>query len=279
LPGKKFVFVDEEEAVLLPIWREAFTGLDWIRLRASLAYYGIGVPRGHGEPVITVPGFLGSDLYLLELNLWLRRIGYRALRSRIGRNSECPDILVERLLATIEDACEDAGEPVCLIGHSLGGMLARSAAMIAPDRVRAVITLGSPFRGVRSHPSVLRTGRYVRERIHARGDEARPEHKPLREACYSGACNCGFVESLRAGLPDSVHQTAIYTKLDGIVDWSVCITGNPEIDIEVKGTHCGLAWNPQVYKIMAQRLAAACAHPSAAPTTEPSADLRGVSFI
>jgi triacylglycerol esterase/lipase EstA (alpha/beta hydrolase family) len=162
--------------------------------------------------------------------------------------------LVDRLLETVKIANDETGEPVRLIGHSLGGMLARAAAMVAPDRISAVITLGSPFRGVRSHPTVLRTGQYVRERIRARGNGSRPKHKPMREACFSGACNCGFVESLRAKLPPTVRQSAVYTKSDGIVDWSVCITGDPNVDVEVTGTHCGLAWNPQVYKIIAQRL-------------------------
>jgi len=277
--GKKFVFVEEEEAVLLPIWREVFTGLDWARLRANPVYYGFGIPKGQGEPVITVPGFLGSDSYLFELNLWLKRIGYRSYRSGIGRNSECPDILVDRLIATIEDAYAETGEKVRLIGHSLGGMLSRSAAMLASDKVKSVITLGSPFRGVRSHPTVIQTSRFVRQRILARR-ESRPENKPLREACFSGSCNCGFVESLRAGLPASIHQTAIYTKTDGIVDWSVCITGDPAIDIEVKGTHCGLAWNAEVYKLLAERLDEAADHVADTAQDEVSeADFLGVSFI
>ena len=282
MSGKKFVFVEEEEAVFLPIWREVFTGLDWARLRASLVYYGIGVTRGHGEAAITVPGFLGSDAYLLELNLWLKRIGYRSYRSGIGRNSECPDLLVDKLVETIERAYSETGEKVRLIGHSLGGMLSRSAAMLASDKVRSVITLGSPFRGVRSHPTVLQTGRFVRQRIRARRD-SRPENKPLREACFSGSCNCGFVESLRAGLPSSIHQTAIYTKTDGIVDWSVCITGDPSIDIEVKGTHCGLAWNPEVYRLVAERLADAAEETVEADVAQPepaaAVDLRSASAI
>ncbi len=278
MSGKQFVFVEEEEAVFLPIWREVLTGVDWALLRTNPVYYGLGVPKGQGEAVITVPGFLGSDRYLVEMNRWLKRIGYRPYRSGIGRNSECPDILVDRLIATIEDAYAETGGPVRLVGHSLGGMLSRAAAMMASDKVSAVITLGSPFRGVRSHPTVLQTGRFVRARIRARS-ESRPDHKPLRESCFSGSCNCGFVESLRAGLPASVHQTAIYTKTDGIVDWSVCITGDPEIDIEVKGTHCGLAWNAQVYKLIAERLDEAADHVAADAELVPEADLRGVSFI
>jgi hypothetical protein len=52
-------------------------------------------------------------------------------------------------------------------------------------------------------------------------------------------------------------ETAIYTKTDGIVDWHYCITGDPELDFEVPGTHIGLAFNPSVYDIIANRLAGA----------------------
>ena len=60
-----------------PIWLEALFPLDWIALHASPVYYGFGVPHGHAEPVVLVPGFLGDDRYLTEMHMWLRRIGYR----------------------------------------------------------------------------------------------------------------------------------------------------------------------------------------------------------
>jgi hypothetical protein len=52
-----------------------------------------------------------------------------------------------------------------------------------------------------------------------------------------------------------VAQTAIYTRSDGIVDWRYCVTGDPEIDCEVSGTHVGLVFNPAVYRILAGRFA------------------------
>lgn len=266
MAGKKFVFVDEEEPVLLPLWREVFTGVDWMRLRSSRVFYGFGVERGNKQAVITVPGFLGSDLYLLEMNQWLKRIGYKAYPSGIGRNMDCPDILADKLLQTVERANDETGEPVHLIGHSLGGMLSRAVTSFAPERIGSVITLGSPFRGLRSHPRVLKTGHYVRKAIEQRQHE-RPPHKPMKDSCFSGTCNCDFAEALREGLADSIPQTAVYTKTDGVVEWSVCITGDKEIDIEVKGTHCGLAFNADVYKIISQRLAKAT-QPVSRPVVE-----------
>ena len=79
--------------------------------------------------------------------------------------------------------------------------------------------------------------------------------------CYTGACTCSFLESLTEKLPKSVGQTAIYTKTDGIVDWHVCRTGNPDFDFEVSATHIGLVFNPIVYEVVARRLAGAESRP------------------
>jgi len=51
-----------------------------------------------------------------------------------------------------------------------------------------------------------------------------------------------------------VPHIAIYTKTDGIVDWRYCVNGD-ERDIEVPGTHVGLAFNPQVFRHIAHFLA------------------------
>jgi len=62
---------------------------------------------------------------------------------------------------------------------------------------------------------------------------------------------------LRRDVPESVIETAIYTRQDGVVDWRYCMTRNPEVDFEVPGTHIGMAFNPAAYSIVAERLAAA----------------------
>jgi pimeloyl-ACP methyl ester carboxylesterase len=232
----------------VPIWLEGLVGLEWLTLRAAPVYWGWGVPRGAGAPVIVVPGFLGSDIYLYELYWWLRRIGYRAHYSRIGRNAECLDVVRGRLIDTIDRVHAEAGRPVHLIGHSLGGMLARSAAAHHPARVASVVTLGSPFRGIRSHPLVLHASDRVRLRIQLRrGAEAPP-------GCFTGHCECAAVSGLRQGMPASVPDLAVYSRTDGIVDWRYCINDDPQANVEVSGTHIGLVFNPQVYRLLAQRL-------------------------
>ncbi|MEX2246069.1 MAG: alpha/beta hydrolase [Dehalococcoidia bacterium] len=236
-----------------PIWLEAFFPLDWIALHASPVYYGFGVPRGRGDPVVLVPGFLGSDRYMTEMHLWLRRIGYRPYFSGIGRNVDCPELLTQRLILTIEQAHKETGRPVTVIGHSLGGMLARSAGHRQPRLVKQVITMGSPFREVRAHPLVLSAANFVRSNILR-------ERNPRREvtaSCFTPQCTCSFVSSLKQNqtTKDDFLSHAIYSKVDGVVDWRSCIEEEESLNREVTATHIGMAFNPDVYRTVANLLA------------------------
>jgi pimeloyl-ACP methyl ester carboxylesterase len=238
------------EAVSLPIWLELLAGVEMLYLRVTPVYWGYGIPQGDGAAVVVVPGFLLSDLYLTEFRAWLGRIGYRPYSSGIGINAECPNLLIKRhLVDTVERAYQETGKKVHIIGHSLGGVLARAMASQMPDQVASVITLGAPFRGVSVHPMILRAVNMVRGQIHKRNAEL------VLPSCYTGACTCRFLESLVLNLPRSVRRTAVYTKTDGIVDWRVCRTGNKANDFEVASTHIGLVFNPIVYELVARRLA------------------------
>ena len=242
-------FDRETRESALPIWFESLVGVDWALLHLSPLYYGFGVPKGDGSATVVVPGFLGSDLYLYELYMWLGRIGYKSYLSNIGWNADCLNTLSEKLIETIEKAHNETGKKVHLIGHSLGGVLSRSAAIQKTDLIESVTTLASPFRGVRSHPRVIEMSRRIRARIFAKNDK---EDFPN---CYTGYCKCPAVNALQSFLPKNLRQTAIYTKTDGIVDWKNCVSRFSKNNFEVTGTHIGLVYNYQVYKLLAKRLA------------------------
>jgi pimeloyl-ACP methyl ester carboxylesterase len=231
-------------------WSETLVGIEVLLLKAAPVYYGLGTRKGDGSAVILIPGFLANDVYLIEMYAWLKRLGYRPYYSGIGWNAQCPNLLMRQHLdATMDRAQQETGKRIHLIGHSLGGIMARAAASQRPKEVASVITMGSPFRGTVVHPRVLQAAEMVRERILNRhGGSVLP-------SCYTARCTCNFLYSLRRDLPDSVFQTAIYTRTDGIVDWKYCVTGNPEFDFEVPGSHLGLAFNPTVYHLIAERLA------------------------
>ena len=124
------------------------------------------MPHGEGSAVVVIPGFLGTNIYVTHLHSWLRRIGYRSYLSGIGVNAECPNLLIRyRLAQTIEKARAETGDKVHLIGHSLGGMIARSVAAQMADDIASVTTLAAPFRGTVMHQSVLHAADEQRERI------------------------------------------------------------------------------------------------------------------
>jgi len=238
------------ESAPLPILNELLVGIEMVYLRLSPVYWGFGVPGGDGAAVVVIPAFLMNDVYLTEFRAWINRLGYKAYLSGIGVNADCPNLLIQyRLHATIEKAYKETGRKVHLVGHSLGGVIARAAAYQMPERVASVISMGAPFRGVTLHKLALQAAQMVRGQILERHGEG------VLPGCYTAACTCHFLESLTDKLPKSVFQTAIYTKSDGIVDWKVCRTGDPEVDFEVSATHIGMAFNPIVFDLVAHRLA------------------------
>ncbi len=234
----------------LPIEREFLAILDWIKLRLSPVYYGIGIPHGDGSAVILVPGFLGTDIYLTEMYMWLWRIGYRPYMSDIGRNAECLNILCNRLIRTIDKAFQETGGEVCLVGHSLGGTIALSAAISRSKQVAQVVTLASPFRSIVVNPLVGAVASAVKASILLRGNE-----NTVEPNCYTPTCDCSFTSRLREkDVPDSVDTVAIYSKVDGVVDWKSCIFEDSHLNREASSTHIGLAFNPDSYAVIAEEL-------------------------
>ena len=244
------ILTRDYQAANLPILSEVLFAAELVMLHAAPVYYGLGTPHGEGSGVVLIPAFLCPDYYLFPLHKWLGRIGYESFFSGINFNAECPNLLIKRCLNdTIEKALAKTGRRIHLIGHSLGGIIARSIAGQRPQDIASVITLGAPFRGTVAHSSILRAAETVRKRIlkeHGTG---------VLPACYTGHCACDFVDSLQRSVPPSVLETAVYTSDDGVVDWRYCRTENSESDFPVSGTHIGLAFNSSVYTIIANRLA------------------------
>ncbi|MEX2205360.1 MAG: alpha/beta hydrolase [Myxococcota bacterium] len=171
------------------------------------------LPRGSGQPVMVLPGFATTDASTLVLQGYLRLLGYSVRGWRMGLNTGRVGTLLPRVLRRVARTAELAGEPVRLVGWSLGGVLAREAARERPELVRRVITLGSPIADAR---------------LEAR--EATPIRVPI---------------------------TAIWSRADGIVPWQACVDRrSPDVEnLEVDATHIGLGFSPDVYRLIAERLA------------------------
>lgn len=236
------------DAASPPLPRESLWGLDWFALRTSPVYRGDVVPQGHGEPVVVIPGFLGSYGGLHVLTDWLTRIGYAVSDPGFERNIICPDTLLERLDHRIATEHAAHGRRVSLVGHSLGGSLARAAAVRAPEHVEKVITLGSPLREMRAQTLVAELARLL-------AALAPSPHLPHSGHDHGATCSCELADALAQPFPPGVRRTAIYSRRDGVVDWRASLDGDPCIDVEINSTHVGMVVSAAAYEAIARALA------------------------
>jgi pimeloyl-ACP methyl ester carboxylesterase len=194
------------------------------------------LPRGDGHPVIVIPGFGASDFSTAPMRRILDKLGYAAHGWGQGRNLGMRPQIKQALATLLDRLHAKHKAKVTLIGHSLGGVYAREMARAKPEHVRRVITLGSP---INVHPDANNLmGMW---RLINRG-------KPVKTDLE------GFSRRIT---PPPVPCTAIYTRSDGIVAYQCCMEDDaPNVEnVEVRGSHLGLAHNPRVVRLIAERLA------------------------
>ncbi len=194
-------------------------------------------PAGDGHPVIVLPGFFAGDGSTGVLRGFLRSRGYHVHGWGLGRNTGPTKRILNGLEARFRAVSERHGQKCSLVGWSLGGMFARELAREAPDAVRQVITLGTPFQ-------MARLDQLGAGRLYAAMSS---RHDPSAKT----------IEDLRQAPALKVPSTAIYSRSDGFAPWQDCQDGQGPLreSIEVIGSHGGLGHNPAVLAILADRLA------------------------
>lgn len=101
-------------------------------------------PRG-SSGVMVIPGFTTSDRIMYPLRTFLRRRGHRVWGWDLGINRGEVDRNLPRVIAQVERRVhENDGQPIALIGWSLGGVFAREVGRTRPDLVTRLITMASP---------------------------------------------------------------------------------------------------------------------------------------
>ncbi len=133
-----------------PRWRWAleFLALPKIQI-APLRAPVIVPPFGRGCPAIVIPGLLSNDRSTALLRSSLEAAGFVTEGWGQGLNTGARPDEIARLEAQLVDLAARSGQPVVLIGWSLGGLFARVLAQRHPEACRLVVTLGSPFSGDR----------------------------------------------------------------------------------------------------------------------------------
>lgn len=218
------------------------------RLLAHPTWRAVDPDEGRGLGVLLVPGFGFGDRSLQLARSWLRKRGYAPIGARIGLNVGCTTELVDRLERRLEAHAEATGGPVVLFGQSRGGGLARLLSVRRPELVRGLVMLASPVLDqLGAHPSVVRVARSL-ARLSAAGIPGL-----LDRDCFAGSCY--DTNSTAMAQPLEVPAIAVYSRNDLIAPWELC--ADPCADcIEVDSTHTGMGLDPEVYRLLAPRLAA-----------------------
>jgi pimeloyl-ACP methyl ester carboxylesterase len=228
-----------------PMWLEGRIYIEYLRLIRNPVYRGIDVPPGLGRPVLLIPGFLAGDWTLRTPFQWMRRMGYRPRMAGVAFNVMYSEVMLRPLIDALTALHKRTGARVSLVGHSRGGVLAMVLAHRKPELVEQVITLGSPLQDPFDvHPLTMA------------GVRAAHFYNVVRYG-HPASVEMRFLRDL--GAAPKVPTTSIYSRSDGVVNWKACLRSDINA-IEVKGSHVGLAINPEVYRILAHLLPAPWRH-------------------
>ncbi len=215
---------------------EGRAGAEAAQLMLAMPLLRMQASRGHGEPVMVLPGFMADDYSTYVLRHFLNAIGYKAYPWGLGLNRRRMMDLLPRVTQGVRAMVNESGQKAKLVGWSRGGILAREVARDYPELVDRVITIGSPIKGGISASSV---GSMVQRQT---GLTPQQMAQLLRQ---------------RQQAPIKVPVRAIYSKLDGVVAWKACIDEDTQ-DVEhfeIRGSHIGMGTNVEVFKLLPRLLA------------------------
>jgi pimeloyl-ACP methyl ester carboxylesterase len=250
-----------EGSVVAEAGRYALATRQARQTRRATPYAGRAT-RLPADPVLLVPGFMAGDATLAFMRRALRQEGLRTYRSHIHANVGCTLNAAAQLETRLESIAIRRGTRVQIVGHSLGGMLARGLAVRRPDLVSRIVTMGSPMLAPGAHHMVLSRGVDMLVRLSRAGLPGL-----MSEECVAGTCARQSFDESRAPMPSGVDFTTIYSQRDGIVDWHACV--DPEaVAVEVTASHVGMAVDPRVISIVLEALTQNVGSSSASETLE-----------
>jgi len=209
----------------------------WVERMQSWSFRRNYQPKrlGDGHAVLVIPGIIAHDFQMEPLRRMLDRLGYDTYAWEMGFNLadlEEIDILEKKIVKLHQET----GRKVSVIGWSLGGIYARDLARRQPDKIRQIITLGSPFRGI-TKPTRASWVVHV-----LKGD-------------LEDLIDLEWIKKLEN--PTKILTTSIYSKTDGVLPWPYCLDGvEDELhrNREVTSSHLGLPHNKEALKIIADYL-------------------------
>ena len=214
-------------------WGTALLAWPMLNMMGSWPRPKAGTP----QHVIVYPGLAAGDTSTHPLRAFLKDLGYEVHGWYQGMNRGPRKGVLARMQEQLEAVHKDTGQPVSLIGWSLGGVYAREMSKLVPTAVRNVITLGTPFAQSPRSTNAWRVYSML-------SGETLPDEVMLRAIAEA----------------PSVPYTSLYSKTDGVVAWPASIqkpdANNAAIEnIEIFASHLGIGANPAAWYVIADRLA------------------------
>ena len=205
-------------------------------------------PAGRGRPVMLIPGFLAGDTSLTRMAVWLRTGDWTTARSGITWNVDHSGRVVESLRDRLARAVQATGQRALVVGQSRGGAIARALAVLHPDLIETIVTLGSPLLDqlavrARTWPSIVG--------VAALGTMGVPGLFSL--GCVNGECCTEANEAVLAPFPGTVRFISIYSRSDEVVRWEACLDP-AATQIEVVASHIGMGFARPVWTAVAAQL-------------------------
>lgn len=201
----------------------------------SRRFYEKKLPQGNGRAVIVIPGFGAGDFETRMLRQSLRRLGYRSVPWKMGRNMGSTSENRAHLRSELKRLMGVSGQKVSVVGWSLGGVFARELGRKFPEDVHSVVSLGTPFTG---------------------DHDANILHDIFQRISGSEFSSEDLAAFNQRKEPPGVISTSIYSKTDGVVSWQCSLEKESELteNIEVISSHCGLVFNPLAVSALAHAL-------------------------
>ena len=218
------------------------------RVQGRKTPYASMTPVRATDPVVLVPGFMAGDSTLSLMSRHLRKLGYRTYRSTMHANVGCTQEASYALERRIEAISIKRERKVTIVGHSLGGLLARGIAARRPDLVDGIITMGSPLLAPGAIHSVLAFDLAVVIALRRAGLGGM-----MGDDCTSGDCARLSWEEARQDLDPAVSFTSVFSRRDGVIDWRGCLDPGAET-VEVRTSHLGMAIDPVVFDVVTDAL-------------------------
>jgi pimeloyl-ACP methyl ester carboxylesterase len=206
----------------------------WSAGRVERREISIVPPPGVSRPVMLLPGFGTHPVRMKGLARALEGAGHRVSDWGLGFNFGPSADRFDRLCERVVTLARREGQPLVLVGWSLGGLFAREIAHRHPEAVAMVITMGSPFSGDRRANNAWRA--YQAITGHA------VDAPPVGERCF--------------GAKPPVPTIALWSPRDGIVSpRSSCgRPGERDRAVALRCTHLGFAGHPEVARSVVSQI-------------------------